>query len=155
VRDLPEGAIVRAAIGLSTGDGRFLPMAHTLDVEAPPSGESPISANEVVVWEEAGTRPATPAEARVAVAASATTLHDAYAIPGLPSAAAVEAGATPELGPPSLPRSVRPGLSSAELAERARRYHELAAAGLGGLGLAAGASDQFGPSSSSWASPAR
>jgi hypothetical protein len=51
VRDLPTGAILRAAIGLRAAD-RFLPIAHTLDVEAPPAGPAEAVAHEVALWSE-------------------------------------------------------------------------------------------------------
>ncbi|MFI5298893.1 MAG: DUF4912 domain-containing protein [Polyangiales bacterium] len=49
VRSLPAGAVVRVAIGLRAGD-RFLPLAHTADLESPPDVPSDVPARKVVVW---------------------------------------------------------------------------------------------------------
>ncbi len=49
VRDLPEGAILRAAIGVRNGT-RFLPIAHTTDVEPPRRARSNNLARDVVVY---------------------------------------------------------------------------------------------------------
>lgn len=65
-RGLPPFSVVRAAVGL-LGGARFVPIAHTADVESDPkaSAAAPSSggAPEVVVWSEAGTFPVAPAEA--------------------------------------------------------------------------------------------
>ncbi len=136
VRDLPAGSVVRAAVGVRSGE-RFLPIAHTVDVEAPPASPSNAIATEVVVWTEGGTR----------------------APSGEPPALRVIARDTGALGLPALPEAPEDevygrGLSSAELARRARVARARAAgrevrpAGARGPG---GASDLIaGPSSASW-----
>ena len=109
VKDLPGGAIVRAAIGLKSGD-RFLPVAHTADVEAPVNKPGEAYAYDVVVWSEGETRPrATPRAPLPALGRIAR-----------------EAGTLGTLGLPPLPEppddeiTAGRGMSSAELARRAR-----------------------------------
>jgi hypothetical protein len=111
VRDLPAGSIVRAAVGVRTGD-RFLPIAHTADVEAPWASPSKSVARERVIWSEEGTRPATADDRR-------------------PQSLPLERD-TGMLGLPPLPEAPEPtdlpleedstgrGLSSAEMARRKR-----------------------------------
>ena len=59
VRDLPAGAIVRAAIGWRTGDV-FLPIAHSPALETPPGAPCPVVAESFVRWTPQGTQPVTP-----------------------------------------------------------------------------------------------
>ncbi len=140
VRDLPADAIVRAAIGVRRGE-RFLPIAHTLEVEVPASGPSSTVAREVVVWSEDGTRPDGGPEP---IATGQPLDRDAGLL-GLP----------PVPVPPGEPRDTGRGLSSAELARRARiaRLAALRApAPTSGDRERAGASDLLAraPSSASW-----
>ena len=131
VRELPAGAVVRAAIGLRVGE-RFLPIAHTLDVEAPPARPWPTLARELVLWNEHGTH-APSAEI-------AGRLRPPPELPGLPARFVDDAEVEP-LDPTT-------GLSSAELAaRRARRPGEGPDARRG-----QGSSDRLGrpPSSGSW-----
>ncbi len=59
VRDLPAGAIVRAAIGWRTG-GIFLPVAHSPALETPPGKPCPVVAESFVRWTPQGVQPVTP-----------------------------------------------------------------------------------------------
>jgi hypothetical protein len=56
VRDVPMGAIVRAAIGWRTGDV-FLPIAHSPALETPPGQPFPSWANALVRWTRDGVLP--------------------------------------------------------------------------------------------------
>lgn len=109
VRDLPAGSIVRAAIGVRTGE-RFLPIAHTLDVEAPWASPSKTVARQRVIWSEEGTKPKTGSD----LSESAPLERDAgmLGLPPLPEA--------PE--PTDVPEeeAIGRGLSSAEMAHRKR-----------------------------------
>lgn len=123
VRELPPSSIVRAAIGLLQGE-RFLPLAHTPDVEAPVSAPSRAIASEYVEWTEGETRADVTPRPRLAPIGR-------------------EAGA---LGLPPMPEppedELGRGLSSAELAKRARVARARAAAlASPHLGLGLGASD--------------
>jgi len=130
VRDLPAGAIVRAAIGVREGD-RFLPIAHTLDVEAPPTQPSAHLARDLAVWTENAT--VSPGEGDHAVAPQPLDVPKE------------SAPARPDLGEPEDEVRLVPGLSSAELvALKARRR-----GGKRGPG-APGAGGPGGPSSASW-----
>lgn len=103
VRDLPAGSIVRAAIGLLAGD-RFLPLAHTADVEAPHNTPSNAFAHEVVVWSEGETRAHTgPRTPLPPLAREAGT----FGLPPIPE-------------PPEDEITEGRGLSSAELQRRAK-----------------------------------
>lgn len=63
VRDLPEGAILRAALGLRSSRG-FQPLAVALEVAAPPRTPSPISATQLVRFvKDHGARAIEPLEA--------------------------------------------------------------------------------------------
>lgn len=137
VRDLPAGAIVRAAIGLKSGE-RFLPVAHTGDVEAPVNKPSEAVAHELVVWTEGETRARTTRRSSLPpIARDAGTL-------GLP--------ALPE--PPEDEITAGRGLSSAELARRARivrARREGRPEGPAHEGPGLGASDLLAkPGSASW-----
>ncbi|MGZ3449546.1 MAG: DUF4912 domain-containing protein [Polyangiales bacterium] len=111
VRDLPAGSIVRAAIGVRAGE-RFLPIAHTLDVEAPWATPSKTVARDKVIWSEEGTRPKTGADARPAP----IPLERDAGMLGLPPLP--EAPEPPDLGIDE--DSTGRGLSSADLARRKR-----------------------------------
>jgi hypothetical protein len=110
VRDLPAGSIVRAAVGVKSGD-RFLPIAHTLDVEAPWASPSKTVARDRVIWSEEGTRPKTGGDER----GEAPLERDAgmLGLPPLP-----EAPAPTDLREEE---SLGRGLSSAELARHKKR----------------------------------
>jgi hypothetical protein len=56
VRDVPMGAIVRAAIGRRTGDV-FLPIAHSPALETPPGQPFPTWATALVRWSPEGIFP--------------------------------------------------------------------------------------------------
>jgi hypothetical protein len=56
VRDLPKGAVVRAAIGWSVGD-EFIAVAHSPALETPPGEPSPILAEALVRWTPRGAIP--------------------------------------------------------------------------------------------------
>jgi hypothetical protein len=58
VRDLPAGAVVRAAIGWRTGDV-FLPIAHAPALETPPGLSCPMVAESFVRWTRRGLAPVT------------------------------------------------------------------------------------------------
>jgi len=58
VRDLPAGAVVRAAIGWRTGE-IFLSLAHAPPLETPPGTECPVAADEFVRWTPRGMTPVT------------------------------------------------------------------------------------------------
>jgi hypothetical protein len=60
-RDLPAGAIVRAAIGWKTADA-FLPIAHSPALETPPSGPSALVADVLVRWTPQGAAPVRPTD---------------------------------------------------------------------------------------------
>lgn len=53
IRDLPPGAIVRAAIGWQTADA-FVPVSHSPALEAQPNSPSPLLADGLVRWTPAG-----------------------------------------------------------------------------------------------------
>ncbi len=127
VRDLPPAAILRAAIGLRAG-ARFLPIAHTTDVEAPPEAPSPVAAHEVRAWApfsvaspRAAGEPSPPERVPsrpIAEAQLPVPLPEArpdFADPASFDEAVV--GHSVELPPEILGR----GLSSAELAEQRLR----------------------------------
>jgi hypothetical protein len=173
VRELPPGAILRTAIGLAIGE-RFLPIAHTTDVESPPEAPSPAGAHEVRAWE-----PPAPYAPRASHAGGGTVSPDArphspprsqsivhaelprpvpMARPDFSESAAFGDEASREvveLPPEILGR----GLSSAELAEQRRRIQMGAGAppahlGRGGVGApaGAGASELWAqPTSATWA----
>lgn len=127
VRELPAGSIVRAAVGLLARD-RFVPLAHTPDVEAPHNTPSDAIAHEVVVWSEGETRASDGARPPLrAIARETGTL-------GLP----------PIPDPP--PDEQGRGLSSLELLKRARTARPRRPEGPG-----MGASDLLAtPGSASW-----
>jgi len=138
VRELPAGSVVRAAIGLRAGE-RFLPIAHTLEVESPVASPSHAVATEIVEWTEGGTR--APTGERPATLYTPIARHEGtLGLPPLPEAPEDEVFGR--------------GLSSAELAKRARIARARAAAREGGRAAAGpgqGASDLLaGPSSASW-----
>jgi len=112
VRDLPAASLLRAAIGFRAGE-RFLPIAHTLDVEAPAASASSAVATEVVVWTESGTHAPTGDEPRIVRAPLARTAGT-FGLPPLPEAPEDEVFGR--------------GLSSAELSRRARVARARAAA---------------------------
>lgn len=112
IRDLPASSIVRAAIGLLRGD-RFLPLAHTLDVEAPADRPSNALAHDVVTWSEGGTVDGGSAPALTPIGELARDVGTL----GLPP--------MPEI--PGEDQDAR-GLSSAELARRVRRARARASA---------------------------
>lgn len=151
VRDLPAGSIVRAAVGLAVGD-RFLPLAHTHDVEAPPSKPSEAIAHDVITWRE---DPSSPSEPRLRAAAPPR-----FAPLSRPLAPEVGTLGLPPIPPPPEDTHVGRGLSSAELARRARIERARAAAHQAAKGspatrapVAPGASDTLArPSSASWSS---
>ncbi len=58
VRDLPAGAVVRAAVGWRTGDV-FLPVAHAPALETPAGSASPVAAESFVRWTPRGLTPVT------------------------------------------------------------------------------------------------
>ena len=60
-RDLPPGAIVRAAIGWKSG-ATFEPIAHSPALETPPSGPSPLVADGLVRWTPQGAVPVQPTD---------------------------------------------------------------------------------------------
>lgn len=63
VRDLPEGAICRAAIGIRTSHG-FQPFAVALEVAAPQATPSQVAATQLARFaKDVGARPIEPAEA--------------------------------------------------------------------------------------------
>lgn len=171
IRELPPAAILRAAIGFSIGD-RFLPIAHTADVESPAEAPSPVAAHETGVWSPPGEAPppvqhAGPADAPVPMPrrlpttqpdfSQASTFDDSNGAPPSPEELA------------DLPEEILGrGLSSAELSDLRRRVrmgagapppHLAGAAAPGpggeaagaGIGPGAGASEQWAqPTSSSW-----
>ena len=53
VRDLPTGAVVRAAIGWRTGEA-FTPFAHSPALETPPKDPSPLLADTLLRWTPRG-----------------------------------------------------------------------------------------------------
>ncbi|MBI2392116.1 MAG: DUF4912 domain-containing protein [Deltaproteobacteria bacterium] len=118
VRELPAGSIVRAAIGLRVGD-RFVPLAHTHDIEAPPATPSHAIAHEVVFWREdpSSAEPVSPAPAHPVARAATPLARDAGTL-GLP----------PLPLPPGEDEAEGRGLSSAELARRQRVERARAAA---------------------------
>ncbi len=180
VRDLPPGAILRTAIGLAVGE-RFLPIAHTTDIESPPEAPSPVAAHAVGAWEP----PAARASRQGADAHHAHHAHDsegdraahAHALshaelPAPLPAARPDFSDLGDLGDPEQreivelpPELVGRGLSSAELVEQRRRLQMGAGAppahlgraggeaGAGvGVGGGAGASELWAqPSSAVWA----
>ncbi len=58
VRDLPAGAVVRAAIGWRTGEV-YLPIAHAPALETPVGAASPVAAESFVRWTPRGLTPVT------------------------------------------------------------------------------------------------
>jgi hypothetical protein len=62
VRDLPDGAVVRAAVGWRAGDA-FVPIAHSPALETAPNSPSPITADVLMRWTLRGALPV-PAEDR-------------------------------------------------------------------------------------------
>lgn len=108
VRELPAGSIVRAAVGLAAGD-RFLPLAHTHDVEAPPAQPSVAIAQDVVTWREDPQGPTPEPPPVEPLRPLSSPLPPDLGTLGLP----------PLPPPPPDPEPGR-GLSSAELARRAR-----------------------------------
>jgi hypothetical protein len=132
VRDLPAGSIVRAAIGLLAND-RFVPLAHTPDIEAPHNTPSQALAHEVVTWSEGETKAASSRTPLPAIAREAGTLG----LPPLPETPEDELGR---------------GLSSAELARRGRIARARRAADADkDKGPGMGASDLLAtPGSASW-----
>jgi hypothetical protein len=61
LRDLPPGCVVRAAVGLRTGDG-FFPFAHSPALETPPGSPSALLADTLVRWTPQGTVPLSPGD---------------------------------------------------------------------------------------------
>ncbi len=62
VRDLPAGAVVRAAIGWRTGEA-FLPIAHAPALETPPGAACPVVADSFIRWTPGGLAPVTTRDA--------------------------------------------------------------------------------------------
>lgn len=58
IRDLPAGAVVRAAVGWRTA-GAFLPIAHAPALETPPGTACPVAAESFVRWTPRGLAPVT------------------------------------------------------------------------------------------------
>ena len=56
VRDLPDGALVRVAIGTWQGE-TFVPIAHSPALDTPPGGPSPLVADALVRWTPRGAVP--------------------------------------------------------------------------------------------------
>ena len=145
VRDLPSGSIVRVAVGVAAG-ARFLPLAHTHDVEAPPSEPSAAIVQEVVTWREE------PAETPSAVepeTLDAPTLRPSM-VPTVRPLASPLPRDLGTFGLPPMPPSPDPGpagmgrgLSSGELSSPKRARLERAREA-----VRAGA----GPTSASWVS---
>jgi hypothetical protein len=61
MRDLPPGAVVRAAIGWQTADA-FVPVAHSPALEAQPDSPSPLIAEGLVRWTPQGAVRITPTD---------------------------------------------------------------------------------------------
>jgi hypothetical protein len=61
VRDLPAGAVVRAAIGWRLAD-TFVPVAHSPALETPPDAPSPLVADALVRWTSSGVSRVDPAD---------------------------------------------------------------------------------------------
>lgn len=66
VRDLPQGCVVRAAIGWKAGD-EFSPLAHSPALETPPGAPSPIVAEGLVRWTPSGSLPVHSGDADAAI----------------------------------------------------------------------------------------
>jgi hypothetical protein len=171
VRDLPPGAILRAAVGFALGE-RFLPIAHTADVESPPEAPSPVAAHETGTWTPPG-EPAPVATEATDAGGAPTRASLPRPLPtSQPDFSRAEAFAPSDDAPPvpeelaDIPEEILGrGLSSAELSELRRRVRMGAGAppphlagfgpGEAGAGKGAGASEQWaqgagGPSSTSW-----
>jgi hypothetical protein len=133
VRELPPSCIVRAAIGLLSGE-RFLPLAHTLDVEAPASTPSSAIASEYVHWTEGETR---MPDGHGPVLAPIGREAGSFGLPPMPEPPEDELGR---------------GLSSLELVKRARVAKARSAASApGDRTPGMGASDLLAkPGSASW-----
>jgi hypothetical protein len=61
VRDLPVGAVLRAAVGWSRATG-FEPLSVAMEMTAPPAGAAPIGASERVRFESEGMVATAPSE---------------------------------------------------------------------------------------------
>ncbi|MEO8876186.1 MAG: DUF4912 domain-containing protein [Polyangiaceae bacterium] len=59
VRDLPPGAVVRAAIGWQTADA-FVPISHSPALEAQPDAPSPLIADGLIRWTSQGAERLSP-----------------------------------------------------------------------------------------------
>jgi phage tail protein X len=170
VRELPPGAILRTAIGLAVGE-RFLPIAHTTDVESPPDAPSPVGAHEVRAWEPPAPYAADAPHAPGAPRHHAPSRSHAIERAELPHPVSgarpdfSESAAFGEAAPRDVvelpPEILGRGLSSAELADQRRRIQmgagappaHLGRAGAAGGGAGAGASELWAqPTSAAWAS---
>jgi hypothetical protein len=77
-RDLPAGAVVRAAVGWRVGDA-FLPIAHSPALETPPATASPLLADTLIRWTPLGAIPVQPTDPDVPSIIRALTAATAHA----------------------------------------------------------------------------
>lgn len=114
LRELPEGAVVRVAVGWRA-EGGFVPAAHTYAVEPTPETRSPIVADLLVRWTPWGIEPAGQ-EAKALEIARAMALQEVrrHAIGAMAREAAAALGLTPAVPLGASERWQRP-LGSSEM----------------------------------------
>jgi hypothetical protein len=95
LRELPEGAVVRVAVGWRS-EGGFVPAAHTYAIEPTPETRSPIVADLLVRWTAWGIEPAGH-DAKALEIARAMALQEVrrHAIGAMAREAAAALGLTP------------------------------------------------------------
>ena len=77
VRELPEDAIVRAAIGWLSEGGSFLSAAHSFPAQPAPRDRAPVLAERLARWTPHGTFPVAPDDVQAAAVARALARSEA------------------------------------------------------------------------------
>jgi hypothetical protein len=98
LRELPDGSVVRVAVGWRSNDAGFVPAAHTYAVEPTPETRSPIVADLLVRWTPWGIEPAGQ-DAKALEIARAMALQEVrrHAIGAMAREAAAALGLRPSL----------------------------------------------------------
>jgi len=80
IRELPEDAIVRAAIGWLSEGGSFLSAAHSFPAQPAPRDRAPVLAERLARWTPHGTFPVEPGDVQAAAVARALARSEARRI---------------------------------------------------------------------------
>ena len=117
LRELPEGAVVRVAVGWRSNEAGFVPAAHTYAVEPTPETRSPIVADLLVRWTPWGIVPASGQDPKALEIARAMALQEVrrHAIGAMAREAAAALGLRPEGAPSGSSERWQRPLGSSEL----------------------------------------